>query len=60
MISPFPSVTVFNIDQCDGLPDEIAASVIPPLPGQVEPHGKFCNRMKPGFRMRVLAHGRLA
>lgn len=29
--------TVFNTNQCDGLPEEVAASVVPPLPGQIEP-----------------------
>jgi antirestriction protein ArdC len=29
--------TVFNTDQCDGLPEHVAASVIPPPPGQIEP-----------------------
>src|SRR5258708_3071328 len=29
--------TVFNTDQCDGLPEQIAASVVPPPPGQIEP-----------------------
>ncbi|CAN0333646.1 unnamed protein product, partial [Phaeothamnion confervicola] len=29
--------TVFNTDQCDGLPEEITASVVPPPPGQIEP-----------------------
>ena len=32
--------TVFNIDQCDGLPEAIAASVVPPLPGQIEPRAE--------------------
>ena len=31
---------VFNTDQCDGLPEEVAASVIPPLPGQIEPRAE--------------------
>ena len=29
--------TVFNTDQCDGLPDDIAAAAPPPLPGLIEP-----------------------
>jgi antirestriction protein ArdC len=29
--------TVFNTDQCDDLPDEIATTVPPPLPGLIEP-----------------------
>src|SRR6478736_2679693 len=29
--------TVFNTDQCDGLPDEIATAAPPPPPGLVEP-----------------------
>jgi len=32
--------TVFNADQCDGLPEEIAASIVPPPPGQIEPHAE--------------------
>jgi antirestriction protein ArdC len=32
--------TVFNIDQCDGLPKEIAMSVVPPPPGQIEPRAE--------------------
>ncbi|WP_213742229.1 zincin-like metallopeptidase domain-containing protein [Bradyrhizobium sp. dw_411] len=32
--------TVFNTDQCDGLPEEIAASIIPPPPGQIEPQAE--------------------
>src|SRR5258708_14225443 len=31
--------TVFNIDQCDGLPERVAASVAPP-PGQIEPQAE--------------------
>ena len=29
--------TVFNTDQCDELPDEIATAASPPLPGMIEP-----------------------
>lgn len=29
--------TVFNTDQCDGLPDEVATVAPPPLPGMIEP-----------------------
>jgi antirestriction protein ArdC len=29
--------TVFNSDQCDGLPADIATTVPPPLPGMIEP-----------------------
>ena len=29
--------TVFNTDQCDGLPEDIAGPVVPPPPGQIEP-----------------------
>jgi antirestriction protein ArdC len=32
--------TVFNTDQCDGLPEEVAASVVPPPPGQIEPQAE--------------------
>jgi antirestriction protein ArdC len=32
--------TVFNTDQCDGLPEHVAASVIPPPPGQIEPQAE--------------------
>src|SRR5260221_2980500 len=32
--------TVFNTDQCDGLPEGIAASVVPPPPGQIEPRAE--------------------
>jgi antirestriction protein ArdC len=32
--------TVFNTNQCDGLPEEVAASVVPPLPGQIEPRAE--------------------
>jgi antirestriction protein ArdC len=32
--------TVFNTDQCDGLPEEVAASVAPPPPGQIEPRAE--------------------
>jgi antirestriction protein ArdC len=32
--------TVFNTDQCEGLPDDIAAAVIPPPPGQIEPQAE--------------------
>src|SRR5260370_38841964 len=29
--------TVFNTDQCDGLPADIATTAPPPLPGMIEP-----------------------
>ncbi|MGE0290015.1 MAG: ArdC family protein [Bradyrhizobium sp.] len=32
--------TVFNTDQCDGLPEDVAALVVPPPPGQIEPGAK--------------------
>lgn len=32
--------TVFNTDQCDGLPEEVAASVVPPPPGRIEPRAE--------------------
>jgi antirestriction protein ArdC len=32
--------TVFNTNQCDGLPEEIAASVVQPPPGQIEPRAE--------------------
>jgi antirestriction protein ArdC len=32
--------TVFNTDQCEGLPEEVAASAIPPPPGQIEPQAE--------------------
>ncbi len=32
--------TVFNIDQCDGLPEEVAALVVPPPPGRIEPRAE--------------------
>ncbi len=32
--------TVFNTDQCDGLPEEIAASVVSPPAGQIEPQAE--------------------
>ena len=35
----FPS-GVINTDQCDGLPEEVAASVVPPPPGQIEPRAE--------------------
>ncbi len=36
-ISFLKRFTVFNTDQCDGLPDEIATVAPPPLPGMIEP-----------------------
>ena len=36
--------TVFNTDQCDGLPEEVAASVVPPPPGQIEPTSRGVDR----------------
>ncbi|MGL4261274.1 MAG: ArdC family protein, partial [Afipia sp.] len=32
--------TVFNTEQCDGLPEEVAASSVPPPPGQIEPQAE--------------------
>lgn len=32
--------TVFNIDQCAGLPDDVASSVVPPPPDQIEPQAE--------------------
>jgi antirestriction protein ArdC len=32
--------TVFNADQCDGLPGEVAASAVPPPPVQIEPRAE--------------------
>jgi antirestriction protein ArdC len=32
--------TVFNTDQCDGLPGDVAALVVPPPPGQIEPRAE--------------------
>jgi antirestriction protein ArdC len=32
--------TVFNTDQCDGLPEGVAASVVPPPPDQIEPRAE--------------------
>jgi antirestriction protein ArdC len=32
--------TIFNTDQCDGLPEEVAASVFPPPPDQIEPRAE--------------------
>ncbi|MBI5128857.1 MAG: DUF1738 domain-containing protein [Rhodopseudomonas palustris] len=32
--------TVFNTDQCDGLPDELASTVVPPLPSQIAPQAE--------------------
>src|SRR5260370_10528170 len=32
--------TVFNTDQCEGFPEQIAASVVPPPPGQIEPQAE--------------------
>ena len=32
--------TVFNIDQCDRVPKEVAASVVPSPPGQIEPRAE--------------------
>ena len=32
--------TVFNTDQCDGLPDGIASAAPPPPPGLIEPHAE--------------------
>ena len=36
--------TVFNTDQCEGLPEEIAASAPPPPPGLIEPTGRGADR----------------
>jgi antirestriction protein ArdC len=32
--------TVFNTDQCEGLPEDVAAAVVPPPPGQIEPQAE--------------------
>jgi antirestriction protein ArdC len=32
--------TVFNTDQCEGLPEEVAAAVVPPQPDQIEPQAE--------------------
>lgn len=32
--------TVFNTDQCEGLPDELASTVVPPPPSQIEPQAE--------------------
>ena len=32
--------TVFNTDQCNGLPDELVTTVVPPLPSQIEPQAE--------------------
>jgi hypothetical protein len=32
--------TVFNTDRCDGLPEDVASSVVPPPPGQIEPRAE--------------------
>jgi antirestriction protein ArdC len=32
--------TVFNTDQCERLPEEISAAIVPPLPGQIEPQAE--------------------
>src|ERR1700731_2894760 len=32
--------TVFNADQCDGLPEGVAASAVPPPPDQIEPRAE--------------------
>ncbi len=32
--------TVFNTGQCDGLPEEIAASIVPPPPGEIAPQAE--------------------
>ena len=32
--------TVFSTDQCDGLPEDVTASVVPPPPGQIEPQAE--------------------
>ncbi|MFZ2157103.1 MAG: zincin-like metallopeptidase domain-containing protein [Bradyrhizobium sp.] len=32
--------TVFNTDQCDGLPEEVTASAVPPPLGQIEPRAE--------------------
>ena len=53
--------TVFNTDQCDGLPEEVAASVVPPPPGLIEPTSRSPDRRhRRGFphrrRTRLLQH----
>lgn len=32
--------TVFNVEQCDGLPEDVAGSVVPPPPDQIEPRAE--------------------
>jgi antirestriction protein ArdC len=32
--------TVFSTDQCDGLPEDVTASVVPPPPDQIEPQAE--------------------
>ncbi|TAH68521.1 MAG: DUF1738 domain-containing protein [Rhodopseudomonas palustris] len=32
--------TVFNTDQCEGLPEDVAAVVVPPPPGKIEPQAE--------------------
>jgi antirestriction protein ArdC len=32
--------TVFNTDQCDGLPEDVTAAVVPPPPSQIEPQAE--------------------
>ncbi|QPF83981.1 DUF1738 domain-containing protein [Bradyrhizobium genosp. L] len=32
--------TVFNTDQCDGLPEDVAASIVPPPQGLIEPQAE--------------------
>jgi antirestriction protein ArdC len=32
--------TVFNTDQCDGLPEGVVGSVVPPPAGQIEPRAE--------------------
>ena len=48
--------TVFNTDQCDGLPEEVAASVAPPPPGQIEPRAEAC-MAAPGRDFRIGGRG---
>lgn len=33
--------TVFNTDQCDGLPEDVVASIVPPPPGLIEPQAEI-------------------
>lgn len=39
-ISFLKRFTVFNTDQCEGLPDDLASTVVPPPPSQIEPQAE--------------------